>query len=105
MADEQTLQGPPSHLASGSRGRAQMIAPYQPHGFTKGKLMILPPRRKFHLKFFASNDVPGERYQGLSVPAKTHKISKEKQRKHPNKDTLRAQILKKTILFEICNFV
>ena len=34
MADDQALQGPPSHLAPGSRGRAQIIAPYQPHGFT-----------------------------------------------------------------------
>ena len=34
MADDQALQGPPIHLAPESRGRAQAIAPYQPHGFT-----------------------------------------------------------------------
>ena len=34
IADDQALQGPPIHLAPGSRGRAQIIAPYQPHGFT-----------------------------------------------------------------------
>ena len=34
MADDEALQGPPSHLTLGSRGRAQIIAPYQPHGFT-----------------------------------------------------------------------
>ena len=33
MADESALQGPPSHLANGSRGRAHIL-PYQPHGFT-----------------------------------------------------------------------
>ena len=33
-ADDLALQGPPTHLAPGSRGRAQIIAPYQPHGFT-----------------------------------------------------------------------
>ena len=34
MADEQALLGPQHLLANGSRGRAQMIAPYQPHSFT-----------------------------------------------------------------------
>ena len=34
MADDQALQGPSIHLAPGSRGRAQAIAPYEPHGFT-----------------------------------------------------------------------
>ena len=38
MADDQALQGPPIHLAPGSRGRAQIIAPYQSHGFTKIKV-------------------------------------------------------------------
>ena len=33
MADESALQGPPSHLANGSRGRSHIL-PYQPHGFT-----------------------------------------------------------------------
>ena len=33
MADEQALQGQPSHLANGSRGRSRVL-PYQPHGFT-----------------------------------------------------------------------
>ena len=33
MADDQALQGQPSHLANGSRGRSQLL-PYQPHGFT-----------------------------------------------------------------------
>ena len=37
MADESALQGQPSHLANGSRGRSQVL-PYQPHGFTDGKL-------------------------------------------------------------------
>ena len=34
MADDQALQGPHIRLATGSRGRAHMIAPCQPHGFT-----------------------------------------------------------------------
>ena len=34
MADDQALQGQPSHLANGGRGRSQLL-PYQPHGFTK----------------------------------------------------------------------
>ena len=42
MADDQALQGPPSHLAPGSRGRAQAIAPYQPHGFTGYEQTIAP---------------------------------------------------------------
>ena len=33
MADDQALQGQPSHLANGSRGRSQIL-PYQPHAFT-----------------------------------------------------------------------
>ena len=33
MADDQVLQGQPSHLANGSRGWSQLL-PYQPHGFT-----------------------------------------------------------------------
>ena len=33
MADDLALQGQPSHLANGSRGRSQVL-PYQPHGFT-----------------------------------------------------------------------
>ena len=33
MADDQALQGQPSHLANGSRRRSQVL-PYQPHGFT-----------------------------------------------------------------------
>ena len=33
MADDQALQGQPSHLANGSRGRSQVL-PDQPHGFT-----------------------------------------------------------------------
>ena len=33
MADDQALQGQPSHLANGSRGRSQLL-PNQPHGFT-----------------------------------------------------------------------
>ena len=37
MADDQALQDPPIHLAPGSRGRAQIIAPYQPHGFTNSR--------------------------------------------------------------------
>ena len=41
MADDQALQlGPFSHLAGGSRGRTQDIAPYQPHGFA-----IYEPKR------------------------------------------------------------
>ena len=36
MADDQALQGPPPHLANGSRGRSQVL-PYQPHGFTVPK--------------------------------------------------------------------
>ena len=35
MADDQALQmGPFGHLAGGSRGRTQAIAPYQPDSFT-----------------------------------------------------------------------
>ena len=37
MADDQALQGQPSHLANGSRGRSQLL-PYQPHGFTAFRL-------------------------------------------------------------------
>ena len=33
MAHESAMQGPPSHLANRSRGRAHIL-PYQPHGFT-----------------------------------------------------------------------
>ena len=32
MADASALQGQPSHLANGSRGRSHIL-PYQPHGF------------------------------------------------------------------------
>ena len=50
MADDQALQGPPVHLAPGSRGRTQIIAPYQPHVFTgyePNRLTSMPsaPRR------------------------------------------------------------
>ena len=50
MADDQALQGQPSHLANGSRGRSQLL-PYQPDGFTiisgilgyfLGKLLPVP---------------------------------------------------------------
>ena len=33
MADDSALQGQPSHLANGSRGRSHTL-PFQPHGFT-----------------------------------------------------------------------
>ena len=37
MADDLALQGPPPHLANGSRGRSNLL-PYQPHGFTYSNL-------------------------------------------------------------------
>ena len=43
MADDQALQrGRFSHVAGGSRGRTQAIAPYQPHGFTRGRAIHEP---------------------------------------------------------------
>ena len=76
MADDQALQGPPPHLANGSRGRSQVL-PYQPHGFTQGiwgiqsisGILSPPPRTAGGASFFRSRSGEGLSELVMEFPA------------------------------------